>query len=647
MRPPVLDITSQNNLPGQKIDLGFDETSIPHLMSLLTDLYSDAELAVIREYATNALDAHKEAGNTAPIEVSTPTSLSPYFKVKDYGVGLSVDDIVNIYSKYGASTKRDNDYSTGMLGVGAKSALTYTDQFTVTSVKAGIKIVVLVSRKEDGSGMMQVIDTVSTDEPNGVEISVPVQRYNDFDSKAKNLFKYWPKGSVLLNGAEPARVEMTPVTDRTFINHNGQRGYGGSNGDVVVMGGVAYPVKDGLYSDNSWRTFQIIAFVEIGEVHFTPSREALNYTSGTNATIEELRKEFRAGLEASMQKDVDLAPTHAEALIRAHNWQQSHRNISQSHFTYKGLPLVRNITGDFTYYSPNVQRYACQSYSQQEIAVLAKSNVAVIVNVDIENISTAHRRKAKAWAEDNDHNGDFLFVRNSDLSGFSPWVDGLTKVEWEEIRSIKLPASTGGGGYGRAAREGLYDVLESHRWTQTDEIADDLDVFYITRDDYPKDFDSWSVLRAAFKDVEIVRLGRNQVAKFLRNHPEAKHLRPALVERSESDFAKLTDKEKQRLLFDSYEGSILSRWDADKIDDPEVKELIEVVGGQKPQAVVDFEAMENLCRMFYIRANKSSAGVPLENILSKRYPLMNSGNKSHSYIYCNAAYHALYEKKGN
>ena len=55
-----LDIHHDGTLGDEdRTKMTFDENSIAHLMSVLTDLYSDKELAVIREYSTNALDAHK------------------------------------------------------------------------------------------------------------------------------------------------------------------------------------------------------------------------------------------------------------------------------------------------------------------------------------------------------------------------------------------------------------------------------------------------------------------------------------------------------------------------------------------------------------------------------------------------------------
>src|SRR5688572_13936905 len=103
MQTPANTISLTGDLGGEKVAMTFDEKSLAHLQSLFIDMYSDRELAAIREYSTNALDAHVQAGNTAPIEVFTPSALSPYFRVVDHGVGLSIDDIKDMYSKYGAS----------------------------------------------------------------------------------------------------------------------------------------------------------------------------------------------------------------------------------------------------------------------------------------------------------------------------------------------------------------------------------------------------------------------------------------------------------------------------------------------------------------------------------------------------------------
>src|SRR5271167_2884058 len=99
------DTTQQSNIDGNKIAMRFDEDSLVHLMSLLTNAYTDPELAVVREYSTNARDSHIEAGQTRAIEVETPSALKPVLIIRDFGIGLSEQDIEEVYSLYGASTK--------------------------------------------------------------------------------------------------------------------------------------------------------------------------------------------------------------------------------------------------------------------------------------------------------------------------------------------------------------------------------------------------------------------------------------------------------------------------------------------------------------------------------------------------------------
>ena len=74
-----------------------------------------------------------------PFEVHLPTILEPYFSVRDYGTGLTDQEIESIYTTYFESTKTNSNEYIGALGLGSKSPFSYTDNFTVTSVKNGSK----------------------------------------------------------------------------------------------------------------------------------------------------------------------------------------------------------------------------------------------------------------------------------------------------------------------------------------------------------------------------------------------------------------------------------------------------------------------------------------------------------------------------
>jgi len=87
MKPNPSNILVEGSLgqKGRKMD--FDPDSIAHIMRLLIDLYSDKEWRSSR-VVTNAIDSHIMSGNKSSITLQTPTPLSPYLTIEDFGLGL-------------------------------------------------------------------------------------------------------------------------------------------------------------------------------------------------------------------------------------------------------------------------------------------------------------------------------------------------------------------------------------------------------------------------------------------------------------------------------------------------------------------------------------------------------------------------------
>ena len=334
----VMDVTT--TIEGERIGMTINVDALAHIMSILTDLYSDPQMAVIREYSTNAFDAHIEAGVTRPIEIQLPSALAPQFIVRDYGFGLDINDIRDIYSQYGASTKRDSNDVVGMLGLGCKSALTYTDQFTLSSVKNGICTTVAISRDADGSGSMTVVEETPSDEPSGTTVTVPTKRDNEFIEKADQFFRFWEEGTVLVNGETPKRVgsgEGLWISDDLLLTPEVDQSY-------VVMGNVAYPFGDGPYpfgDGRLWNQWPMVAYVPIGSVQFTPSRESLQMTPLTEATLTTLRKRRKDETKPAYLRLIDECPTRAEALQMA--LIAGKVGLGNETLTYKGQDIPMNM----------------------------------------------------------------------------------------------------------------------------------------------------------------------------------------------------------------------------------------------------------------------------------------------------------------
>lgn len=109
-------VTGQKN---ESIGMSLDLDSAQILMQMLSkNLYSDSIGSTIRECASNALDSHRRAGVNDPIIVTfNINEANNYeFSVEDFGIGLDANDVQNIISKYGKSTKRNSNTELGMMG---------------------------------------------------------------------------------------------------------------------------------------------------------------------------------------------------------------------------------------------------------------------------------------------------------------------------------------------------------------------------------------------------------------------------------------------------------------------------------------------------------------------------------------------------
>ena len=310
---------------GDSVDMGIAADGVIHLMSLLTNLYNDPELAVIREYYTNALDAHTAVDQLREVEVYLPTFSNPLYVVKDYGIGMSRDDIQKIYAQYGASTKRNTNKQVGAFGLGCKSALTIATQFTLTSVKNGKKTTALISKSDSGVNKVDIMPVRDSAEPNGTTVTIPVPNVESFRTKAQKFFQFTETGKVKVDGLVPESIYsmstklITSETDfSTYIRPVKNADYWNRE-DVkfhMVMGGVPYELSnDEVYSamgrrgvrefDLTDAGISVVFVVDIGSVDLTPSREGLRFTDKTNDFVDRLVEVWVTQIRETAQAEVD------------------------------------------------------------------------------------------------------------------------------------------------------------------------------------------------------------------------------------------------------------------------------------------------------------------------------------------------------
>ena len=271
-------------------EFGISLKDSAHIMTILRDtLYSDKVLAVLREYGANAWDAHREVKKyDVPIKVVLPTLKEPTLIIQDYGRGLSHEEVFQIYTQYGASTKRGSDDSVGMLGIGSKSGFAYSDSFTVVSCHGGKRRTYVAVLDDTEKGQINLFSEDDCGDETGIAVHIPVKSEDiwEFTAKAKDLYKYFipqPDINVQLDD-----IQQTILTNGAIFSKDSQVDW------VAVMGCVPYRINlnqikgqnapDGGIADYISNLSGALYF-NIGEVQISASREELKYTNKTKKAL--------------------------------------------------------------------------------------------------------------------------------------------------------------------------------------------------------------------------------------------------------------------------------------------------------------------------------------------------------------------------
>jgi len=287
---------------------------------LSSSLYQNPIRSIIRELGCNARDAHVAAKNPEPWVLSLPTALSPEFAVKDNGTGLSHDEVMQIYTTYFESTKTNSNDFVGALGLGSKSPFSYTDNFTVTSVKDGVKNIYSTFLTEEQIPSIVLLDSSKTNEPNGVEVrfSVKSPDFNKFRAEAIEALKFFdqkPKGYP--TGYTHQIEKINGIEHVALKNYS----YNSSANPLVIMGGVQYtfdtknPEFEKYKSVLNTSRHQMLIRANIGEVDIQPSREALTMTKKTIEFISKKFEEALSKINADIEQKIKSAKTEWDAII--------------------------------------------------------------------------------------------------------------------------------------------------------------------------------------------------------------------------------------------------------------------------------------------------------------------------------------------
>lgn len=286
-------ISSSNNKEDFKI-----KTSAKSFQILSNNLYSDKIKAVCREYLCNAIDAHRLNGNTNPFKVTFPYAdgleENLLWSVRDFGPGLSEEDIQRLFCTYFSSSKDESNEFTGALGLGCKSGFAYSTSFYVTSWNNGTESKYIMNSENGIPSCFKLYAKESTD-PSGLCVEIPVEETDivEFKNCTYQVLAVFPENLIQKDLLEIINsfTSITPLE--------------GSSGMIMdcykikpdlyaLMGNVLYPIdfqkieselrhKLHLHLCNkifAYKSSLVVNF-DIGELDIAPSREQLSYDPET------------------------------------------------------------------------------------------------------------------------------------------------------------------------------------------------------------------------------------------------------------------------------------------------------------------------------------------------------------------------------
>lgn len=346
---------------------------------LSNSLYNHKILAVVREISCNARDAHAMVGKlNQPFLVNLPAMEDLHFTVRDYGPGLSPEDVMGMYTTYFGSTKTGDNDAIGGFGLGSKSPLSYATSFQVCTYFNGVKTTFLAFQNDNGEPDIYQLAQQDTQEPNGLEVIVPVNESDvrKFRASAEHVFRHFAVPPTINIGKMHAVTgfdanELHATIQREVDYEGGKCGrffnYTKplseiSNGPLwAQMGDVIYPITTSAVFDNqkqdevkimrffdSGRFGKLIIDCKIGELDLNAGREGLSYDRATIGRLKTILSMIHSKLINEANAEIAKASHYDVALRESYKFQQFFgRDAIYGMFTWRGKKVDLSNTSTF------------------------------------------------------------------------------------------------------------------------------------------------------------------------------------------------------------------------------------------------------------------------------------------------------------
>jgi hypothetical protein len=337
----------------------FDIADAGFIISVLRDkIYSNKIKAVVQEYICNARDAHRANGTKRKFIVSNPTILDPNWRCRDFGDSITPENMENIFIRYGASTKRKSNKFTGGFGFGCKSGFCYgTGTFSVITYLDGIKRTYNCFIDDSNRGKLALLEEIETNEPNGLEIVVPVEK-KDFDKFVYETFRtiqFWPD-EERPEVCEKVKVLLEESKSDICLEDNEYLIARCDNSVNVIIDGISYQIPIERCSEKYciagtnkelpvtkflFYRFGVFVKFPIGVLPINISRESIELTKQTQNLLQKKMKEVENSIISKIHNEIATSNSIDEAYEK-YNKYSTFLFIKDLNFTWNGYKVYGN-----------------------------------------------------------------------------------------------------------------------------------------------------------------------------------------------------------------------------------------------------------------------------------------------------------------
>lgn len=352
----------------------------PEMFHLITDnIYKNPIKAIIRELSCNAWDSHTEAKSEKPFHVHLPTQLDNEFFIRDYGTGLTPEQIRSVYTVLFRSTKTKTNDFTGCFGIGSKSPFALVDQFYVESFIGGKKWSYMVFKDESGLPSFIQVSEDDTEEDDGLKVGFAIDKdLHLWKYEAYDVLSSFPKESFTCNIENVAKINIKEnlktileIGDCKFSRlempddvsfRNGSWRWPDINGVdnpnyvfasilssrkncSILMGNILYPfpkeLKNGSIIKYVASTMgSLILEVPIGTFNPTAGRDELQESEFLDKILAEFSDKFLEEAWADFTKVINtMTPFEMITFFRYMNFSSVYKPLE---FLEKAIPVVRD-----------------------------------------------------------------------------------------------------------------------------------------------------------------------------------------------------------------------------------------------------------------------------------------------------------------